>query len=76
MPAPAQVPRRMQGKGLCVGFAVPGQRLARAVTPSSLVFELRLRSCFSRELRAGLQWSDVTGGWLPEVACVRGIYLL
>lgn len=35
MPAPAQVPTRMQGKGLCIGFAVPGQWKVLAVTPSS-----------------------------------------
>lgn len=59
---PVQVPTQMQGKGLYIGFAMPGQRLVQAVTPSSHVFELRLPSCFSRELGAGLQWGDVTEG--------------
>jgi len=66
----------MQGKGLCVGFAMPGQRLVWAAAPSSHVFGLRLWSCFLRGLGAGLQRSDVTGGWLPELTCVLGISLL
>lgn len=61
MPVPARLPTWMQGKGSCVEFAVPGQRLVQAVSPSSHVFNLWLWSCFVRELGAELQWNGVTG---------------
>lgn len=54
---------RDSGEGF--GFAVLGQGLVWAVTPGLHKFQPGLRSCFSRELRAGLP----ARGWLPDYFC-------